>query len=252
MYLLIAILFQVQGRDPQWETTPEDATDERFEELSDAEIAPEPIDLPPCELSKLEEIGEVFSSCLQSVVSRDKLALALEQEDYIHKLIELFHVCEDLENDGGLHQLYEIFKVVFLLNRASLCEVMFHDDVIFDVVGVLEYDPNKSEPIRHRDYLASQACFKEVVPIKNADLLARIHQTYRIQYVHDVILPTHSVFEENLLSSLSSMVFFNKVEIVAQLQVIDDFTKKIWCNAVIHNYCTLRKMMHFWMICLRC
>lgn len=221
--VLLLLFLQVQGRDAQCEATQEeDGTDDRFEEVSDTDIVTTaPVELPPCELSKLDEIGEVFSGCLSSVVSRDKLAIALEQEDYIHKLIELFHVCEDLENDGGLHQLYEIFKVVFLLNRASLFEVMFHDDVIFDVVGVLEYDPSKGEPTRHRDYLASQACFKEVIPIKNSELLAKIHQTYRIQYVQDVILPTPSVFEENLLSSLSSLVFFNKVEIVAQLQVID-------------------------------
>jgi protein phosphatase-4 regulatory subunit 3 len=30
-----------------------------------------------------------------------------------------------------------------------------------------------------------------------------------------VVLPTPSVFEENMLSTLSSFVFFNKVEIVS-------------------------------------
>jgi protein phosphatase-4 regulatory subunit 3 len=210
---------QGQGLHPHWEfIQEEEGTDDRFEEVSDSDVAP--MELPPCELSKLEEIGELFSSCLSSIVGREKLALALEQEDYIHKLIELFHVCEDLENDSGLHHLYEIFKVIFLLNQTSLYEVMFHDDVIFDVVGVLEYDPSKSEPIRHRDYLATKACFKEVVPIKDPDLLAKIHQTYRIQYVQDIILPTPSVFEENLLTSLTSLVFFNKAEIMAKIQVM--------------------------------
>ena len=31
--------------------------------------------------------------------------------------------------------------------------------------------------------------FKEVVPIQDPAILAKIHQTYRIQYVKDVILP---------------------------------------------------------------
>jgi protein phosphatase-4 regulatory subunit 3 len=220
---------QGQGLHPHWEfIQEEEGTDDRFEEVSDSDVAP--MELPPCELSKLEEIGELFSSCLSSIVGREKLALALEQEDYIHKLIELFHVCEDLENDSGLHHLYEIFKVIFLLNQTSLYEVMFHDDVIFDVVGVLEYDPSKSEPIRHRDYLATKACFKEVVPIKDPDLLAKIHQTYRIQYVQDIILPTPSVFEENLLTSLTSLVFFNKAEIMAKIQEDDEFLDELFAQ----------------------
>lgn len=51
---------QVQGKDPSVEITQdivEESEDERFDEMSDS--AP-PIDLPPCELSRLEEINEVF------------------------------------------------------------------------------------------------------------------------------------------------------------------------------------------------
>jgi Component of IIS longevity pathway SMK-1 len=61
--------------------------------------------------------------------------------------------------------------------------------------------------------------FKEVVPINNPELLAKIHQTYRVQYIQDVVLPTPSVIEENILSTLSSFIFFNKVEIVTLIQV---------------------------------
>jgi Component of IIS longevity pathway SMK-1 len=57
------------------------------------------------------------------------------------------------------------------------------------------------------------------VPINNPELLAKIHQTYRVQYIQDVVLPTPSVIEENILSTLSSFIFFNKVEIVTLIQV---------------------------------
>ena len=48
-------------------------------------------------------------------ISRDFFALffpavAIENEGYIKKLLSLFHMCEDLENNEGLHHLYEIFK----------------------------------------------------------------------------------------------------------------------------------------------
>ena len=69
---------------------------------------------------------------------------------YIKKLLNLFQMCEDLENTEGLHHLYEIFKNIFLLNKNALFELMFAEDTIFDVVGCLEFDPSLSTPKRHR------------------------------------------------------------------------------------------------------
>ena len=92
---------------------------------------------------------------------------------------------------------------------------MFSEDTIFDVVGCLEFEPGNPTPKSHREYLKSMAKFHQVIPITNTELLSKIHQTYRVQYIQDVVLPTPSVFEENMLSTLSSFVFFNKVEIVS-------------------------------------
>jgi len=128
-------------------------------------------------------------------------------------------MCEDLENIEGLHHLYEIFKSIFLLNKNELFEIMFAEDTIFDVIGVLEYHPSSQQPAKHREFLRKTAKFKEVVPITNSELKNKIHQTYRVQYIQDVILPTPSVFEENNLSTLTSFIFFNKVEIVSMIQV---------------------------------
>jgi protein phosphatase-4 regulatory subunit 3 len=56
---------------------------------------------------------------------KEKLATALEADGYIRKLLNLFHMCEDLENLEGLHFLYDIFKNIFLLNKNALFELMF-------------------------------------------------------------------------------------------------------------------------------
>ncbi|XP_052869118.1 serine/threonine-protein phosphatase 4 regulatory subunit 3 [Anopheles cruzii] len=214
---------QVQGKDPSVEITQdvvEESEDERFEDMPDS--AP-PIELPPCELSRLEDISEVIASGLTSPMRKDKLAQAVESENYIKKLLNLFHICEDLENQEGLHYLYEIFKNVFLLNKNSLFEIMFAEDTIFDVVGCLEYDPSGNPPKSHRQYLKKLVKFREAIPIRNPDLLAKIHQTYRVQYIQDIVLPTPSVFEDNMLNSLSSFIFFNKVEIVTIIQEDEKF-----------------------------
>ncbi|UYV82747.1 SMEK2 [Cordylochernes scorpioides] len=221
---------QVQGKDPSVDITQdivEESEDERFEDMSDT--AP-PIELPPCEVARLEEISELITSCLPSTARREKLAIALESEGYIKKLLDVFRMCEDLENREGLGYLYDIFKNIFLLNKNSLFDIMFAHDVIFDVVGVLEYEPNV--PIaarkRHREYLKNISHFKEVIPLSNPDLVAKIHQTYRVQYIQDVVLPTPSVYEENMLSTLSSFIFFNKVEIVQAIQEDQKFLSEVF------------------------
>nr|CAG4647692.1 EOG090X01QS [Moina brachiata]SVE92863.1 EOG090X01QS [Moina brachiata] len=221
---------QVQGKDPSVDITQdfvEESEDERFEDMSDT--AP-PVELPPCELSKLETINELIASCLSSAARREKLSTALEMEGYIRKLLNLFHICEDLENLEGLNHLFEVFKNIFLLNKNALFEVMFAEDTIFDVVGCLEYDPNAKVRKRHREYLRQMAKFKEVIPITNPELLAKIHQTYRVQYIQDVVLPTPSVFEENMLSTLSSFIFFNKVEIVSLIQDDEKFLNELFTH----------------------
>jgi len=219
---------QVQGKDPSVDITQdivEESEDERFDDVSDTNPW---VELPPCEIGKLEDINEVISNCLHSPVRREKLAIALENEGYVKKLVSVFHTCEDLENTDGLHLLYEIFKNIFLLNKNALFEIMFADDTIFEVVGCLEYDPSSPYPKRHRQYLKGIAKFREVIPIENSELLSKIHQTYRVQYIQDVVLPTPAVFEENMLSTLSSFIFFNKVEIVSLIQEDERFLSELF------------------------
>lgn len=219
---------QVQGKDPSVDIT-QDVVDESEEERFDDMSSPG-LELPPCELNRLEDLAELVASSLPSPLRREKLALAVENEGYIRKLLELFRVCEDLENREGLHHLYEIIKGIFLLNRTALFEVMFSDECIMDVIGCLEFDPALPQPRRHREFLTKTARFKEVIPISDPELRQKIHQTYRVQYIQDMVLPTPSVFEENMLSTLHSFIFFNKVEIVGMLQDDEKFLTDLFAQ----------------------
>ncbi|XP_078505438.1 serine/threonine-protein phosphatase 4 regulatory subunit 3B isoform X1 [Lissotriton helveticus] len=221
---------QVQGKDPSVEVTQDlidESEEDRFEEMPETSHL---IDLPTCELDKLEEIADLVTSVLSSPIRREKLALALENEGYIKKLLQLFQTCENLDNSEGLHHLYEIIRGILFLNKATLFEVMFSDECIMDVVGCLEYDPAIAQPKSHREFLTKTAKFKEVIPITDSELRQKIHQTYRVQYIQDIILPTPSVFEENFLSTLTSFIFFNKVEIVSMLQEDEKFLSEVFAQ----------------------
>ncbi len=150
---------------------------------------------------------------------RNNLALALENDGYIQKLLEVFRMCEDLENLDGLHHLYNIFRTLFLLNKPSILSIMFQPDLIMDVIGCLEYDPSKPHPIKHRHYLQNISQHRDVIALENSELLDKIHITYKIIYIQEVILPTPSLFEENMMSALNSIILFSKSEIVMTIQV---------------------------------
>ncbi|XP_015238409.1 PREDICTED: serine/threonine-protein phosphatase 4 regulatory subunit 3-B-like [Cyprinodon variegatus] len=221
---------QVQGKDPAMDITQDpidESEEDHFEEIPETTHL---VELPPCELGRLEEIADLVTSVLSSPIRREKLALALMNEGYIKKLLGLFRVCEDLDNREGLHHLYEIVRGILFLNKAALFEVMFSDDCIMDVVGCLEYDPALVQPKRHREFLTKTAKFKEVIPITDSELRQKIHQTYRVQYIQDIILPTPSVFEENFLSTLTSFIFYNKVEIVSMLQEDEKFLTEVFAQ----------------------
>lgn len=183
----------------------------------------------------MDEINELITSCIPFPFKREKLAIALENEQYIKKLLSLFRVCEASSNIKALHRLYEIFKNIFLLNKNPLFEVMLSEESLFDVLGVFEYDPNSETPRKHREYLKSVSKFKEVIPFGNQELINKIHQTYRVQYIQDVVLPTPSVFENDMLSTLSSFIFFNKVEIVSLIQEDENFLRTLFAQITDEN-----------------
>lgn len=91
------------------------------------------------------------------------------QQEFFPKLVEVFRVCEDLENMDGLHMVFKIMKGIsqypyfmsfwfptfywqfilvtiltyfcsdaVLLNSTQIFERMFSDEFIMDIIGALE------------------------------------------------------------------------------------------------------------------
>ncbi|XP_042831048.1 serine/threonine-protein phosphatase 4 regulatory subunit 3B-like [Panthera tigris] len=220
---------RVQGKDPSVSIT-QDLLDESEDQFDDILETADVFDLPSCELGKLEDIDDFVTSilALPLPIHKERLALMLENGDYIKNLLQLFRTCEDQGDTEGLHHLYEIIKAILFLNKTSLFEIMFSDECIMDVVGCLEYDPAMAQPKRHREFLTQHAKFKEVVPITDCELMQKIHQTYRVQYIHDILMPIPSMFEENFLSTLTTFIFLNKVEIVRMLHEDDNFLSEVF------------------------
>lgn len=64
----------------------------------------------------------------------------------------------------------------------------------------------------HRDFLERKVSYKSVVPITDQNVVAKIHQNYRVGYIRDVILSR--AFDESVNSALSGVIVCNNVDII--------------------------------------
>jgi protein phosphatase-4 regulatory subunit 3 len=78
----------------------------------------------------------------------------------------------------------------------------------------------------YRDHFNSKSKFKQIVAFNNPDIIRKIINTYRVQFLKDVALAR--ILDENSFSSLSSIAFFNQSEIVAYIQKDQSFQIQIF------------------------
>ncbi|TKY72520.1 Serine/threonine-protein phosphatase 4 regulatory subunit 3 [Spatholobus suberectus] len=212
-------------------------------------------ELPAVELSTLPLI-------LKMVVesgNTDQLRLVeliLSDQEFFRKLMEVFGVCEDLENMDGLHMIFKIIKGIILLNSTQIFERIFSDEFIMDIIGALEYDPEVPHVQHHRKFLKEHVIFKEAIPIKNTIVLSKIHQAYRVGFLKDVVLAR--VLDEAAVANLNSIIHANNAIVVSLLKEDNTFIQELFArlkspttspeskkNMVhfLHEFCTLSKSL---------
>lgn len=189
---------------------------------------PAVITLPPAEIGNIPEIENSMRIMAQTAIGREHLSKSLMgEEEYLLKLLPLVEMAEDLESLSDLHRLCNIMKTIILLNDTGIIEFMVSDECVLGVVGALEYDPDfPSHKANHRHWLDNQGRYKEVVPIEDDTIRRKIHQTYRLQYLKDVVLAR--ILDDPTFSVLNSLIFFNQVDIVQHLQGNDAFLGELF------------------------
>ncbi|KAI0817844.1 component of IIS longevity pathway SMK-1-domain-containing protein [Xylaria sp. FL0064] len=186
-----------------------------------------PISLPEVSMANLADIESQMRMMSSSVSGRDALTKYVIAENYIHKLIPIVSDAEDLESLADLHRLCNIMKIIILLNDTAIIEHAVSDACVIGVVGALEYDPDfPSHKANHRQWLQGEGRFREVVRIEDAEILKKIHQTYRLQYLKDVVLAR--ILDDNTFSVLNSLIFFNQVDIVTHVQANSPFLGELF------------------------
>ncbi|KAI2635518.1 DUF625-domain-containing protein [Xylaria nigripes] len=186
-----------------------------------------PISLPEASIGNLAEIESQMRMMSGTVTGRDALTKYVIAENYIDKLIPIVSDAEDLESLADLHRLCNIMKIIILLNDTSVIEYAVSDACVIGVVGALEYDPDfPSHKANHRQWLQGEGRYREVIRIEDPLILKKIHQTYRLQYLKDVVLAR--ILDDSTFSVLNSLIFFNQVDIVQHLQANSPFLGELF------------------------
>ena len=213
--------------------------------------------LPTPDADNVAQIAqELRDACQHGPVRREKVVEWLLNEDYIRKLIPLFHAAEARADLAVLHTLYDIVKLVLTMNDNVLIEYLLEDDVFFAAVGMLEYNPEfPTLKASYRDYLQRQAHFHPVVEFDDPNMVTKIYDTYRLVYLRDVILAR--LFDDATLSILSSLVFFYQSDIVnycvGHKRCLEQVRDIVQCAEVparkheavlfLHQLCTMAKQI---------
>ncbi|XP_047333900.1 serine/threonine-protein phosphatase 4 regulatory subunit 3 isoform X2 [Impatiens glandulifera] len=178
------------------------------------------------------------------------------QQDFFRKLMDLFQMCEDMENMDSLHIIYKIIRGIILLNSPQIFEKIFGDELIMEIIGCLEYDPDSPHVQHHRNFLKEHVVFKEAIPIKDPIALSKIHQTYRVGYLKDVILPR--TLDDATIANLNSIIQTNNGMVVSLLKDDSTFIQELFArlktpstseeskkNLVLflHEFCNLSKSL---------
>ncbi|KAJ1847566.1 Platinum sensitivity protein, partial [Coemansia sp. RSA 2703] len=178
-------------------------------------------------MASLAEIDRIIRESSQSMLLRDKLVSFITSTGYFEELHELHGTCEDLDAEDELHLIYSIVRQIVLLNDSSIFEYIVKRENFIDVVGMLEYDPQHS--IGHgkfRSFLQNRLRFKEVVSIDDEEIKSKIHQTFRLQYLKDVVLP--HIVDEGTIPIINALIYFNNAQIASYLQHNQKLLKEIF------------------------
>lgn len=186
-----------------------------------------PVNLPTPDLENLKEVEDEMRRLNNTQSGRDALAKFVIQEEYIPMLVPMVAQAEAAHRLGELHRLCNIMKTLILLNDNDIIEYSMTDDVILGVVGALEYDPDfPSHKANHRQWLSDESRYKEVVRIDDEQVRRKIHHTYRLQYLKDVVLAR--ILDDPTFSILNSLIFYYQVDILQHIQSNSAFLKDLF------------------------
>lgn len=184
---------------------------------------------PPPDLHNLMTVEECLTAAVvcASQSTRDQMIGFVLDHDYIGLLHPLLQQAEDQHLLQQLHHLCCAVKRLIQLNDSQILEQLLSDDHIMFTVGCLEYDPEYPRlKANHRQYLQNESRFKQVIPISNAAICDKIRQTFRIQFLKDVVLAR--LLDDQTFTILTNMIYFSQTEIIGWISGDENYLEALF------------------------
>ncbi|TDL29640.1 DUF625-domain-containing protein [Rickenella mellea] len=182
--------------------------------------------LPEPQMGIIGDIERAIRALARTAQSKERLCEYIQQEEYIKALLDVFHAAEEVENLDALHALCSCMQTILLLNDHAMYEHILSDELWVGVVGMMEYDPDfPAYKANYREFLIHSSRFLQPVTIQDPLIQRKIHQTYRLQYLKDVILAR--ALDDSTFNVLNSCIIFNQIDIINHVQNDDRFLKDV-------------------------
>ncbi|KDQ21121.1 hypothetical protein BOTBODRAFT_125070 [Botryobasidium botryosum FD-172 SS1] len=184
--------------------------------------------LPEPALGSVHEIDKAVKVIARNNPGRERTCEHIISVGYIRKLVDVLEQAEDLESLADLHSLFGLMHTILGMNDHSIYDHIVQDETLFlGVVGILEYDPEFPEfKASYRDFITNISKFKQVVPFREESVRRKIHQTYRLQYLKDVVLAR--ILDDPTFNVLNSFIIFNHIDIINHIQHDDLFLGELF------------------------
>ncbi|KAF7970250.1 hypothetical protein HWV62_24502 [Athelia sp. TMB] len=182
--------------------------------------------LPTPRMGIMGEIERAIKALARTQVVKEKICEYIQQEEYLKSMIEVMNVAEDQESIENLHALCSLMQTILMLNDHSMYEHILEDDIFFGVVGMLEYDPEfPLHKANYREFLHSTTRFHQPIPIRDTAIQKKIHHTYRLQFMKDVVLAR--ALDDSTFNVLNSCIIFNQIDIINHVQQDVGFLREV-------------------------
>jgi protein phosphatase-4 regulatory subunit 3 len=183
--------------------------------------------LPQPELGNIPDIERAIKTLVRGQAIRERICEYIQREEYITKMIEVFKLAEDLENAENLHALCSLMQTILvMIHDHGLYEHILDDSVFFGAVGMLEYDPEfPNHKANYREFLHVTSKFHQPIPIQDIMIQKKIHHTYRLQFLKDVVLAR--ALDDSTFNVLNSCIIFNQIDIINHVQQDTMFLREI-------------------------
>ncbi|KAH9077244.1 component of IIS longevity pathway SMK-1-domain-containing protein [Lactarius deliciosus] len=173
--------------------------------------------LPQPALGIIMEIDRAIRTLCRTPAIKDKICEFVQRADYIKAMIDVMHQAEDLENLENLHSLCALVQTILMMSDHNMYDHILDDERFFGVLGMLEYDPEfPIHKANYRDFLRHSTRYHQPVTIHDPLIQKKIHHTYRLLFLKDVVLAR--ALDDSTFNVLSSCIIFNQIDIITHVQ----------------------------------